>query len=200
MKPFRTEQREPQPITPTVRATLEALRQAVLLSPVLARLHTGAVETALEFGRALALSEHELEYLGWGVALHDLGMLALPHAVIQRPGRPTHAELDQIRQYPVHGYRVLERLRVPEVIADIVLFHRERWDGSGYPHGLVGDATPRLARIAGIVDAYDAMITPRGHDPALRPERALRVLWRGAGRQYDPGLVQAFVKYRQRPA
>jgi HD-GYP domain-containing protein (c-di-GMP phosphodiesterase class II) len=197
---MRTQRRDPSLITPTVLATLEALRQALLMSPVLARLHTGAGDTAMRFGRALALPEYELDYLRWGVDLHDLGMLALPHAVLERPGKPSPEDLNQIHQYPVRGHRVLERLHVPQEITEIVLCHQERWDGSGYPKGLVGDAIPRLARVARIVDAYDAMITPRGRDPSLRPERAVRIIWQGSGTQYDPSLVQAFVKFWNRPA
>jgi HD-GYP domain-containing protein (c-di-GMP phosphodiesterase class II) len=174
-------------------AVLAAVRAVRRMNPSLARAHTRLGELAVAFAGALGLSEFETACLRWGVEIHDVGMVAIPSHILDKRGPLTRAERALVQQYPTWGYRLLSDLPVPDLIRDIVLCHREQWDGTGYPEGRRGEAIPYLARAASLVHAYDAMTTPREFGPALSPGRALEVVRRGAGTQFDPVLTALFV-------
>lgn len=158
------------------------------------RVHTQLEEVARHFAHALGLAEFEAQCLRWGVAIHDVGMVIIPPHVLDKRGPLTRAERALVHQYPRWGYRLVGDLPVPEAIKEIVLYHREQWDGHGYPEDRRGTAIPFLARAASLVHAYDAMTTAREFGPALSPGRALEVIRRAAGTQFDPELTAVFVK------
>jgi putative two-component system response regulator len=131
-------------------------------------------------GRRLGLSAPELVALHRGGYLHDIGKVAMPDSILLKTGPLTMEERTVMRDHPVVGDRLCGRLRVLAPVRPIVRHHHERWDGSGYPDRLRGDAIPLLAQIVGVVDVYDALTTDRPYKPAWTVSRALSELSRQA--------------------
>jgi putative two-component system response regulator len=129
-------------------------------------------------GRRLGLSDAELLALHRGGYLHDIGKVAIPDSILLKSGPLTREEQLLMREHPVVGDRLCGRLRVLSQVRPIVRHHHERWDGSGYPDGLRGDAIPLLAQVVAVVDVYDALTTHRSYKPAWPVERALAELRR----------------------
>jgi len=151
--------------------------------------------TAFAEGLAVRLGWNgaRLETLRLGGSLHDVGKIAINASVLRKPGPLTPAELEQIRTHPDAGARLIEGVRDFKPALPYVLHHHERWDGTGYPHGLKTDAIPIEARLLGVADAFDAMTSARAYRPALSGEQALSELRRCAGTQFDPELAHSFV-------
>lgn len=124
--------------------------------------------------------------------LHDVGKIRVDMHLVQKPGPLTPVEWVQMRKHPLEGFRIIDGL-VHDRIADTVIAHHERFDGSGYPFGLRGDDIPYLARILLVADAYDAMTSDRPYQPPLSPDQALTELQRCAGSQFDRRVVDAMV-------
>ena len=128
--------------------------------------------------------------------LHDVGKLAVPDAVLKKPGRLTPAERAVMQRHPLDGCRLLEALPVLAAspygpyCRDICRWHHERWDGSGYPDGLRGEATPPWARAAALADVYDALVTRRVYRPALSHEQAREMILLGRCGAFDPLLLR----------
>ena len=148
---------------------------------------------AVELGEAVGLDGERLEMLRIGALLHDIGKVAVPDAVLLKPGALDDAEYEEMKRHPMAGDRILAAIPGLRDIADIARSHHERWDGAGYPMGAVGDAIPLEARIVGIADAYDALTTKRSYKEAMPVERALKILEKDAGSHFDPELVRLFV-------
>lgn len=154
-------------------------------------------------GRVTAFAEAIAVHLGWGEkrlagirvggALHDVGKLAIAESVLRKPGCLTLAELADIRTHPEAGARLLGGIEDLSPALPYVLFHHERWDGGGYPHGLAGEAIPAEGRLLAVADAFDAMISSRPYRPALGVHTALAEVDRCAGSQFDPQVAQAFL-------
>jgi putative two-component system response regulator len=154
---------------------------------------------AVQLGQALALDQAELVAIRYGALLHDVGKIAVRELILRKPGPLTEDEWDEIRMHPVIGERMCASLTIAAAIAPIVRHHHERWDGGGYVDGLAGDAIPLPARIVSVADAYDAMVAGRPYQRAVPEDEAFRRLRAGAGRQWDPRIVQTFlVLLRQR--
>jgi HD-GYP domain-containing protein (c-di-GMP phosphodiesterase class II) len=158
--------------------------------------------TAFAEGLALALGwkDAELDVLRLGGSLHDVGKIAVQVSVLRKPGPLTEEELGQIRRHPVTGARLVESFEDFEPALPYVLHHHERWDGTGYPHGLRGGEIPLEGRLLGVADAFDAMISRRAYRPPLSVEQALAELERCAGSQFDPELATTFVESWRRGA
>lgn len=157
--------------------------------------HIFAVKNlAFRFGLSLRLSDAILDEMLLLASFHDIGKLSLPSAVLGKAGALTDEEWETVRKHSETGYRIAKAS--PEIghIADAILYHHERWDGSGYPEGKAGYAIPQLSRIIAIVDAFDMMQRERPFRNALTREEALTELSRCAGTQFDPELVQNFLK------
>jgi putative nucleotidyltransferase with HDIG domain len=145
--------------------------------------------------RILGRPEEELELVRLGALLHDIGKIGIPEAILHKPGPLTDEEWEIMRSHPLIGRQILEQLGgVFQLLSRIIVAHHERWDGQGYPHGLAKEAIPMSARILSVVDSYDAMTSDRPYRPAMAVADAIAELQRCAGRQYDPQVVQAFLK------
>jgi putative two-component system response regulator len=123
--------------------------------------------------------------------LHDVGKIGVPEAILTKPGPLDPEEWIVMRAHPLTGVRVIEPLGLAGVIHDVVLHHHERWDGDGYPHGLVGEEIPRGARIFSVCDALDAMTSNRPYRRAMPVADALERVRAESGRQFDPEVVEA---------
>jgi HD-GYP domain-containing protein (c-di-GMP phosphodiesterase class II) len=150
-------------------------------------------ELAARTARRLGLSEDQVELTRLAASLHDLGKLAIPEELLRKPGPLTDPERMILERRPQIGFRMLESLGV-DTVADWVLHHHERWDGSGYPDGLPGDQIPLGARIIFVADAYDAMTSECVYRRRVSPEEAVAELDRCAGTQFDPEVARAFLE------
>lgn len=148
---------------------------------------------AVAIGRRYGLSPRELRHLHKGAFLHDVGKIGVRDAVLLKEGPLTQSEYEHIKEHPTIGARILRNLPSAGGIVPTVLYHHERWDGRGYPDGLIEEETPLLARIVSVADAFDAMTTTRCYRPALTCERALEILETYAGTQWDPEVVVVFL-------
>lgn len=148
---------------------------------------------SLRLGEMLGLSARELSELRAMGTLHDIGKVAIDENILNKPGKLTREEYDEIKRHPEIGYRILSSVNELGEIAEYVLSHHESWDGSGYPRGLVGLKIPFLSRVIAIADAYDAMTSKRSYREAVGKEKALEELVRCAGKQFDPEIVKVFV-------
>ncbi|WP_077445475.1 HD domain-containing phosphohydrolase [Rhodanobacter sp. C05] len=143
--------------------------------------------------RLAGVHGHALRNLALGALLHDIGKLAMPDAVLVKPGRLDDEEMAVMRQHPRLGFELLQRVDFLRDAADIPYSHHERWDGTGYPQGLRGDEIPLAARIFSVVDVWDALITARVYKPAWPEAEVLDYLRNAAGSQLDPNLVALFL-------
>src|SRR5437016_1255373 len=150
-------------------------------------------ELAARTARRLGLPDEEVELTRLAASLHDLGKLAIPEEILRKPGPLTEPERIVLERHPQIGFRMLESLEV-DPVADWVLHHHERWDGSGYPDGLPGEEIPLGARIIFVADAYDAMTSERVYRRRVAPEEAIAELDRCAGTQFDPQVVAALAE------
>ena len=140
------------------------------------------------------LSEDEQNKLELLATLHDIGKISIERSILQKPGKLTQSEWEEMRKHPESGYRIA--MATPELrpIADYILTHHERWDGKGYPNGLSKTKIPLLSRIISIVDAYDAMTEDRIYRKALSKEEALKEIKDNAGTQFDPKIAELFIR------
>lgn len=149
-------------------------------------------DLAVRFGCHLGLPERERELLETGAKLHDIGKIGIPEEILNKKGKLTDEEYEVIKSHPVIGEQIILPLEFLAEARPIVRHHHERYDGAGYPDGLVGDEIPRAAAILSIVDAYDALVSDRPYRDGLPPARALQILDEGAGTQWDPDLIREF--------
>jgi len=155
---------------------------------------------SLEIAQGVGLGIGEVNTLRVAALLHDVGKIGVPNAILRKPGRLSDMETAAIRQHPLMGASMVGALPGFEDTLDGIRHHHERWDGQGYPHGLAGENIPRLARILAVADAFSAMTMDRPYRKGLIPEKALALLEEGAGTQWDPECVQAFLCARQAAA
>lgn len=158
--------------------------------------HTERVTAlALRLGERVGLSQEALLALRLGAYLHDIGKLAIPDAILLKPGPLTPEEWERMKAHTTLGEAMARRLGfLPEATLEVIRHHYERFDGSGYPDGLQGEAIPFLARVFALADVYDALRSERPYKRAWSHEEALAEIARGAGRQFDPALAQAFLE------
>ena len=149
---------------------------------------------ALKLGRRLGLSAEHQESLWKGGILHDIGKIGVPDAILNKAGRLTPEEAAQMQVHVIVGERICQPLRSIRYLLPVIRHHHEKSNGTGYPDGLQGEAIPITARIVGIVDMYDALITDRPYRPRLSREEAFGILRAGAGDgTLDPELVASFI-------
>jgi len=133
--------------------------------------------------------------------LHDIGKVAIPDSILQKPGKLDASEFEAIKKHPSAGSRAIEAvleecdLDIFKMARHICLHHHERWDGAGYPKGLVGADIPIEARIMAIADVYDALLSPRVYKPAFSPSESAAQIEHGSGTQFDPVMVRVFIDH-----
>ncbi|RJQ08744.1 MAG: HD-GYP domain-containing protein [Dehalococcoidia bacterium] len=149
---------------------------------------------AILIGQEMRLSPARLRALAAGALLHDVGKIGIPDAVLHKPGLLTLEETAVIREHPARGDKMVSTSFSGRVECAVIRHHHERWDGTGYPDGLVGEAIPLEARIAAVADVYDALRSNRAYRPALTAEDALALIERDSGTHFDPRCAAAFVR------
>jgi len=147
-----------------------------------------------KIGHELELSPFNLQCLDLLARFHDLGKIATPKAILNKSGLLSPQEWEMVRRHPKIGYRIALNSSDLAPIADAILSHHERWDGTGYPRGLKGDSIPLLSRIIAIADTFDVLTEGRTYKKPLSRNDALDEIKRGAGHQFDPHLVDVFLK------
>jgi diguanylate cyclase (GGDEF)-like protein/putative nucleotidyltransferase with HDIG domain len=146
-------------------------------------------------GRHFKVGAKEVQALFAGALLHDIGKLAVPEYILNKPGKLTEAEFAKMKIHPTVGGDILRRVNFPYPVEDIVRYHHEKWDGSGYPKGLKGEAIPLVARIISVVDFYDATRCDRPYRKGMRREESLALLRSMVGTAFDPRVVDLFIEH-----
>jgi diguanylate cyclase (GGDEF)-like protein/putative nucleotidyltransferase with HDIG domain len=189
------EKRHVEEIASLNMRTIEALALAIEAKDHTTHTHLQRVRTyAVEVARELNLSGDDTEALRAAALLHDIGKLAVPEQIISKPGRLTPEEFEKMKVHPVIGAEILERVAFPYPVAPIVRSHHERWDGSGYPDGLVGTQIPVGARILAAVDCLDALASHRQYRPALPLVTAMEKVQERSGTWFDPQVVEILAR------
>jgi len=150
---------------------------------------------ATQMGALLNVSAKELQALHAGALLHDIGKLAVPEYILNKPGKLTEAEFAKMKIHPTVGGDILRRVNFPYPVEDIVRYHHEKWDGSGYPKGLKGESIPLIARIISVVDFYDATRCDRPYRKGMKREESLALLRSMVGSAFDPKVVETFTRH-----
>jgi HD-GYP domain-containing protein (c-di-GMP phosphodiesterase class II) len=148
----------------------------------------------------LGWSEEEQRTAQLAALLHDLGKIAVPDSILNKPGQLTPAEFEEMKKHPLHGARILSNIQNPSVAAVLpgIQYHHERWDGSGYPEGLRGEDIPPLGRLLGVADYFDALTSARAYRPAISLDDAIASIRSEAGTHFDPRMASALVQLHQR--
>jgi len=143
--------------------------------------------------RELEMPEEFITYLEYAALLHDIGKIAIDDQVLKKPGKLTPQEFDLIKKHPEIGHKILSPVTLLAPVAPMVLYHQEWFNGKGYPEGLSGEEIPLGARIVAILDAWNAMRSDHPWRKALSKEQAIEEIKKGAGTQFDPNVVDAFL-------
>jgi HD-GYP domain-containing protein (c-di-GMP phosphodiesterase class II) len=171
--------------------------QVVVFADSRKKLAAACVNTAvlsIVIGLQLRLTSHALRQLSLGALLHDVGMLTVPSAIVDKPEKLAEEELAEIRKHPLHSYRLIEKvLRYPQEVAEVGLHHHERWDGKGYPRQLRGEDISLHARIVAVAESYAAMVKERPYRSSMIGYNAMKCLLTDNGRQFDPRVLKAFL-------
>jgi putative nucleotidyltransferase with HDIG domain len=177
-------------------ATIETLAHAIDAKDAITHGHIRRVqERAMLLAHALELEdEPTLRALEAASLLHDMGKLAVPEHILNKPGKLTGPEFDQMKQHATIGADILSSIDFPYPVVPIVRHHHENWDGTGYPDRLKGTAIPIGARILSVVDCYDALTSDRPYRPKMTPEEAIAIVQERSGTMYDPRVVAQFVE------
>jgi len=149
---------------------------------------------ATEVARKLGCTGAQLESVQTVGYLHDIGKIGVQDSILNKPGNLTREEYEIVKKHPVIGESIVSELGLSPEERSIIRHHHERWDGSGYPDGLIAEAIPLLARIVSVVDAFDAMTSKRAYRDAMSEDASMAELIRNRGKQFDPAALDAFVE------
>jgi PAS domain S-box-containing protein/putative nucleotidyltransferase with HDIG domain len=175
--------------------TLEGLARALELRDKETEGHTQRVtEMTVRLARELGMADEELVHIRRGALLHDIGKIGVPDSVLRKPSALTVVEMSVMRKHPEYAYELISAIEFLYPAIDIPYCHHEKWDGTGYPRGLRGDAIPLAARIFAVVDVWDALSSDRPYRKAWPPEKVMEHLRRLSGTHFDPQVVEAFLK------
>ncbi len=190
----RTVSRQTQKLKQTFLSAIDSLVRTLEARDAYTSGHSMRVRSlALQLGRTLGLDGRTRKRLSLAAKLHDIGKVGLPEAILNKPAGLTESELAEVREHPVVGERILSPIIRDPVVLAAIRGHHERFDGMGYPDGLIGRQTPLLARVIAVADCFDAMTSERAYRTALPRDAALDLLAREAGSHFDPQLVQPFI-------
>jgi len=174
--------------------TLEALGDALDLKDAETEGHSKRVTAfTIAIARALGVPKDEINVIARGAFLHDIGKMAIPDAILRKPGALTPEEIAIMREHCYRGYQMLKKISFLTEAAEIVYSHQERYDGTGYPRGLKGLEIPLGARIFSVADTLDAITSDRPYRPAQSVTAAREEIRRWSGRQFDPAVVETFL-------
>ena len=178
------------------RETIEALAVTINAKDEVTHEHVLRVQIyAAGVARLLGCSDTEIEALRAGALLHDIGKIAVPDYILNKPGKLTASEFEKMKMHTIAGAQILGRVEFPYPIVPVVRHHHERWDGNGYPDGLANENIPLTARILSVVDCFDAVREDRQYRRALTREEAIDLIMQGSGTQYDPRVVGVFITH-----
>lgn len=176
-------------------ATIKSLALAIEAKDQYTHQHILRVQRyAVAIAQELRVDGAELEGLKTAALLHDIGKLGIPEYILLKPGKLTPEEFETIKQHPQIGAEILADIHFPWPVLPGVQFHHERWDGTGYPQGLTGEAIPFQARLLAVADVYDALTSNRSYREAWDHRRAVETIRAGAGAHFDPQVVEAFLR------
>jgi diguanylate cyclase (GGDEF)-like protein/putative nucleotidyltransferase with HDIG domain len=180
-------------------ATVEALATAIDAKDQTTHFHVRRVQVYCgRMGELMGLAPGEIKALKAGALLHDVGKLAVPDHILNKPGKLTAAEFERMKVHTTVGAQILERVGFPYPVVPIVLYHHEQWDGRGYPEGLSGEKIPLTARILSVVDCFDSAREERPYRRGMTSDEACSMLRRGAGGHFDPRVVEVFLRHLPR--
>jgi putative nucleotidyltransferase with HDIG domain len=176
-------------------STIEALAMAVDAKDQITHGHIRRVQVyAVELAQRLGVrEERQLKAIETAALLHDMGKLAIPEHILNKPGKLTEAEFNKMKRHADIGADLLSSIRFPYPVVPIVRHHHESWDGSGYPSGIARTDIPLGARILSVVDCFDALTSDRPYRPRLEKDEAFRILMERSGSMYDPLVVSTFI-------
>ena len=178
------------------RETIEALAVAINAKDEVTHEHVLRVQIyAAGVARLLGCGDAEIEALKAGALLHDIGKIAVPDYILNKPGKLTAVEFERMKMHTIVGAQILGRVGFHYPVVPIVRHHHERWDGCGYPDGLKGEAIPLTARILTVVDCFDALREDRQYRRGLSREEAIDFLLKNSGSQYDPSVIGIFITH-----
>jgi len=156
--------------------------------------HINIRRLARETAQELKLPEAIVKYVEYACLMHGIGKIGIGEAILRKPGKLTADEYEQIKKHPEIAQQMISKVQFLSPIVPMILYHQERWDGSGYPAGLKGEEIPLGSRIVAVINAFDAMVSERPYRKPLTEMEAIAELTRGSGTQFDPKVVAAFVK------
>lgn len=157
------------------------------------------VRMTLDLARAAGIDGDRMMHIERGALLHDIGKMGIPDSILLKPGPLTDDEWVVMRQHPVYAYRLLSHIPYLRPALEIPYHHHERWDGSGYPQGLTGEAIPLPARLFAVIDVWDALSSDRPYRPAWSPEAVRSYIENQADKHFDPGVVKLFLEMIDNP-
>ncbi len=159
---------------------------------------TRVAEIGHMIGKQMACEEEELDILNFAGHLHDVGKIGIRDDILLKPGRLTREEYEKIKEHPAIGADIVGKLGLWDREQEIIRHHHEYYDGTGYPDGLKGDAIPKLSRILSVADVFDAMASDRAYRKRMEKQKVLVIIEQGKGTQFDPEVVEAFLKIADR--
>jgi len=178
-----------------ILSTLDSMAKILdARDPHTSRHSTRVTELSMRIGKTLGLSDEDLDVLKVSASLHDIGKVGVPDKILLKKGKLTVEEMDIIKRHPDIGFDILSSIIPMKKDAEIIRHHHERYDGKGYPMGLKGEDIPFLSRIITLADAFDAMTSDRPYRKALPYSVALQEIKRCRGTQFDPGIVDVFIR------
>jgi HD-GYP domain-containing protein (c-di-GMP phosphodiesterase class II) len=190
---FKQERARAQELRRSYIATVRALSNAVEARDAYTGKHAERVAAyGMELAEAAGLEVADSPQIEFGFLLHDVGKVAVPDAILFKTSALTEEEYALVRRHPIIGTEILRDVDFLGEGKLVVRHHHERWDGSGYPDGLTGEAIPLAARVFAVADALDALTTDRPYRPAISFAQAREVVLAGAGSQFDPEVVAAY--------
>jgi cyclic di-GMP phosphodiesterase len=190
---FKAERARTQQLTRSYMATVRALSNAVEARDAYTGKHAERVAAyGIEIARALGLPQPDDPEIEFGFLLHDIGKVAMPDAILFKPGALTVEERALMARHPVVGAEIVDGIEFLTEASKVVRSHHERWDGTGYPDGLTGEAIPLPARVFAVADVLDALTTDRPYRPRMSLADARALIVGASGTHFDPGVVDAF--------
>ena len=175
--------------------TITLLANVIEVRDAHTRGHVERVRTyALQLGKALGWHQDEMVVLEYGALLHDVGKVSIPEAILNKPSRLTPEEMLIIHSHTTAGAKIIEGITHLREALPYILYHHEKWDGTGYPEGLAGEQIPKEGRLLALADVFDALTSDRPYHQGMSAGDALDLIRRDAGTHFDPQMAEVFVR------